>query len=104
MKDQQPVDVNNIVDNQHNVNLLMQSHDLVDFKLLSGKATKINNLQKQHTGWFSREIAADPLCTTPGGGLLIFKTNPLIVKRIESKGRPSIFANTFAQSFAIENQ
>lgn len=98
------VDVKGIVDNSENIGLLMASDALINLKLLAGKASKIYDLQNRFTGWFSREISSDCLCTSIGGGQLIFKINPLVVKRIESKDKPSIYADAFAHAYAIDNQ
>lgn len=100
----QAVDVKGIVDNSENIGLLMASDALINLKLLAGKASKIYDLQNRFTGWFSREISSDSLCTSIGGGRLIFKTNPLVVKRVESKGKPSIYADAFAHTYALDNQ
>jgi len=104
MNTMRAVDVKGIVDNPENIGLLMASDALINLKLLAGKASKIYDLQNRFTGWFSREISSDSLCTSIGGGQLIFKINPLAVKRIESNGKPGIYADAFAQAYAIDNQ
>ena len=97
------IDVQGIHDTPQNIKLLMQSDAQINLRLLAGKAQKINNLRNEFTGWYRREIANDGMCSTIGGGVLLFKTNPLVVKRIESQGKAPVYADTYAHAFAMDN-
>lgn len=99
-----PQPLNGIVDDEQNAKLLMESDAQLGLKLMAGKAEKVLDIHRKETGWYSRNISRDAICNCSGGGKILFKLNPLTVVKFESGNKPEMYANAYAQSYAIDHR
>lgn len=90
---------NQLLINEHTAPLLLKSADQISFGLMAGTARPINDLHRNPTGWYTRELTHN---WQSSNATLLFCLTPLQVLRVESE-RNSIIVATAIQSYAIDH-